>query len=169
MNASAKLAEAEAAALKTYNEELEAARALRDAMITEAQSEFRERFAAVQVKRDKAIAKARADIVRNTKPVVDIAKVVMVYNGSGTLSTCACGCKGKYSYASAFRKYGSKMRGYEVSDDEVSDRSVKTIVNKIDLACAGLIEGVIEKDIDKDGHYVGVTIGNRVYVAHFAH
>lgn len=50
---------------------------------------------------------------------------------SGKLNRCCCGCSGKYSYTKAGQEYGSTDRGYPVSDDEVSDRSVKIITKKV--------------------------------------
>lgn len=102
--------------------------------------------------------------MRNTQAVanVDASKVVKVY--SGKANACACGCSGKYSYASQFRDVGSKGRGYKVDDDEVSDRSVKLIVNKLNKA------GPVT-DVDKDGNaetdYAFAIVGERIYVAYF--
>jgi hypothetical protein len=52
----------------------------------------------------------------------------MVYSGK---PGCMCGCRGKYSYASDYKKEGGKERGYDVTDEDVSDRSVKLIVGKL--------------------------------------
>lgn len=59
--------------------------------------------------------------------VIDLEKVQSVYNGK---SGCMCGCNGKHRYATKHREVAGKGRGYEISDDEVSDRSVKMLVNK---------------------------------------
>ena len=42
-----------------------------------------------------------------------------------------CGCRGKYAYPKARQEQGGKDRGYAVADDEVSDRSVKILFNKV--------------------------------------
>lgn len=50
---------------------------------------------------------------------------------SGKVGRCCCGCSGKHTYASALRAEASKSRGYEVRDEEVNDRTVKIIFNKV--------------------------------------
>lgn len=59
--------------------------------------------------------------------MIDIEKVVSVY--SGKPHRCCCGCSGKHTYASQHRS--TVRRGYAVLDNEVNDRVVKTIVNKM--------------------------------------
>ena len=61
--------------------------------------------------------------------MLDVKNVTRVYNGK--LGACMCGCSGKYTTASAYREHVSKERGYPVSDEEVSDRSVKIIAKKV--------------------------------------
>ena len=60
--------------------------------------------------------------------MIDADKVVNVYSGR---HGCMCGCLGKYSYASRYQAAGGSRRGYAVADDEVSDRSVRVIVGKL--------------------------------------
>lgn len=48
--------------------------------------------------------------------------VLSVYSGK---PGCACGCRGKYSYASKLVAEASKNRGYKVTPDEVSDKNIK--------------------------------------------
>ena len=55
--------------------------------------------------------------------------VASVY--SGKVGRCCCGCSGKHTYASALRDEASKSRGYEVRDEEINDRTVKMIFNKV--------------------------------------
>lgn len=55
--------------------------------------------------------------------------VASVY--SGKVGRCCCGCSGKHTYASALRDEAGKSRGYEVRDEEINDRTVKMIFNKI--------------------------------------
>jgi hypothetical protein len=42
-----------------------------------------------------------------------------------------CGCLGKYTVNPAHRDYVGAYRGYDVSDEEVSERSVKIIAKKV--------------------------------------
>jgi hypothetical protein len=58
----------------------------------------------------------------------DISKVTRVYSGK---IGCMCGCLGKYSTNPAYRERVGAERGYDVSDDEVSERSVKIIAGKV--------------------------------------
>jgi hypothetical protein len=58
-----------------------------------------------------------------------IDNVASVY--SGKVNLCACGCAGKHSYSTEHKTWAGKNRGYEVRDEEISDRTVKTIFNKV--------------------------------------
>ena len=53
-------------------------------------------------------------------------QVESVYSGR---QGCACGCRGKYFYASDFRVESGKRRGYSVHPDEVSDRMIAKVLN----------------------------------------
>ena len=59
---------------------------------------------------------------------IDKANVLSVYSGK---PGCCCGCQGKYSYREdlEMRAVARKYRGYEITDDEVSERNVTRIVN----------------------------------------
>lgn len=59
---------------------------------------------------------------------VILENVVDAYNGN---VGCMCGCNGDYAYASAHREFAGKDRGYEVDDDEVNDRKVKSRFNRM--------------------------------------
>lgn len=89
---------------------------------------------------------------------INVNKVKSVYSGR---PGCCCGCQGKHSYASATRIEAGKSRGYEVSDDEVSDRSVKMIVNKLNkLIFLG------DPSIEANDQYVAYN-GHRTLIAYF--
>ena len=87
---------------------------------------------------------------------IDKAKVLSVYSGA---DGCACGCQGKHKYRAdaELRALGSKRRGYTVTDDEVSERSVTIVVNKINNNL---------KDADTQHGYVSVKIGTRLLIAY---
>lgn len=59
----------------------------------------------------------------------NLKNVASVY--SGKAGRCMCGCAGKHTYASQHRAWAEKDRGYRIDDDEVSDRTVKIIFNKL--------------------------------------
>jgi hypothetical protein len=86
--------------------------------------------------------------------VVKIDQIQSVYSGRN--GRCCCGCSGKHTYASATREIASKHRGYAVTDDEISDRVVKLICNKINAT-----DAVIEKPT-----YYYAVVGERVYIAY---
>ena len=81
--------------------------------------------------------------------------IISVY--SGINGKCCCGCAGKHRYASAYRKLASKDRGYEVRDEEVSDRSVKIISNKV----------LNDPDMKDEGDHAYVVKGNRLLITYF--
>ena len=80
--------------------------------------------------------------------------VASVY--SGKRGMCCCGCSGKHTYASALRAEASKSRGYEVRDEEVNDRTVKMIFNK-------LMQNEFEKISETCYSY---ETGSRLYVVY---
>jgi hypothetical protein len=42
-----------------------------------------------------------------------------------------CGCLGKYSVSPDYKELVGRERGYDVSDSEVSERSIKIIAKKV--------------------------------------
>jgi hypothetical protein len=95
--------------------------------------------------------------------MINVANVASVY--SGTDGKCCCGCSGKHTYASAHQKWASGNRGYKVTVDQVNDRTVKMIVNKIENAIADGFEP--HKHDPKQ--LVAVTRGKRLYIAYMKH
>lgn len=90
----------------------------------------------------------------------DLSKVTKVYSGR---KGCACGCRGKYSYASAFK---CDRPSYYTGDDGVSDRTVKTMVNKVDKL---LRDGSDVQRVHVDDDYVAVDLDHdRTYTLYFA-
>ena len=83
-------------------------------------------------------------------------EVVDVY--SGRARSCCCGCSGTYSYRAdkTLRDIGTKQRGYEVEDNEVNERMISRIVNKLNKNMER-----VEKEWD---HYF-LEEGNRWYMA----
>ena len=90
----------------------------------------------------------------------DVSKVTNVYSGR---KGCACGCRGKYSYASAHR---DERPDYYEGDDGISDRSVRTIVNRVErIVRASKCESVMIAD---DGYFFAVDMHNdRTYTIYF--
>lgn len=84
----------------------------------------------------------------------DLSKVYKVY--SGRLRFCMCGCAGKYTVASAHREEANRERGYDYTDEEVSDVTVRRIVGKILSAAEPVMED----------NYIHAVVGKRFYVAY---
>jgi hypothetical protein len=91
--------------------------------------------------------------------VIDKSKVVFVYSGK---AGCACGCNGSYKYAAAHRAFASKNRGYKVDDNEINERSISIIVNKVVKMAA---EGNAVKSFSETGATnVSVEVNGRLYM-----
>lgn len=82
--------------------------------------------------------------------------VFKVYSGK---PGCMCGCNGKYKMASAHAVFAAAERGYAVDADDISDRSVKIIFNKI-------IKNPAHK-YDADANCIYVETATRNLVAYF--
>ena len=100
---------------------------------------------------------------------IDITKVVKSYNGK---SGCMCGCKGKYSLASTTSiDEANEATGYSAYDESnVSDRTVKIAVNKInkELAELGDISLPFETDhIGINDHNAWIDDGARTTAVFF--
>ena len=87
--------------------------------------------------------------------MLDVNTVIKVYSGR---QGCMCGCRGRYSYASAFQQQASVERGYAVEHEEVNDRSVKIIVGKLNRNPDTKIEDGI----------AWVNVGDRQLAAYFS-
>lgn len=83
--------------------------------------------------------------------------VLSVYNGEA--GKCCCGCAGKHSYPKSgiARQVAGKKRGYPITDDECSDRSVTFVVNKINANLA---------DAQDHGDFVCFDTPTRTYIAY---
>ena len=92
----------------------------------------------------------------NTLTQVNKDQVLSVYSGA---HGCACGCLGNHRYRAdaKLRALAAERRGYEISDDEVSERSVSFVVNKINKNWA---------DAEVSGDMVVFETETRVYIAY---
>ena len=90
----------------------------------------------------------------NTPVRITTDKVMSVYSGKN--GKCCCGCAGKHYYASQFQKQASEHRGYEVTDDEVSDRMVKRVVGIINAAAS----------VEVEPSFISAVVGERLYIAY---
>jgi hypothetical protein len=84
---------------------------------------------------------------------MDISNITRVYNGK---IGCMCGCLGKYTVNPEYREQVGRDRGYDVSDDEVSERTIKIIAKKV----------LSNPDVVYEGNYAFVR-SNRMQVVYF--
>lgn len=76
---------------------------------------------------------------------------------SGKLG-CACGCRGKHSYNPAHTDEASADRGYPVTSDECSERSVANVLKAVQQA-----NGV---EIADDGSHASFETETRLYIVY---
>jgi hypothetical protein len=93
---------------------------------------------------------------------ININNVMSVYSGKD--GYCCCGCSGKHTYASKYCKIASEDRGYKVNEDEISDRTIKIIVNKMNKI---LSETNAKPEKSSSPNYVSIVNGKRVYIAYY--
>ncbi len=60
--------------------------------------------------------------------MIDVNTVLKSYTGK---MGCMCGCRGAYRVASKHLEAANAERGYDYDPEDVSDRSVKMAVNKL--------------------------------------
>ena len=91
----------------------------------------------------------------------DVSKVSAVYSGR---KGCACGCRGKYTYASAFKAERPSYVDPD-SNDGVNDRVVRAMVAKVEsfVRDGSNVEGVMV-----DAEWFAVDMENdRTYTVYF--
>lgn len=91
----------------------------------------------------------------------DISKITSVYSGR---KGCACGCRGKYSYASAHK---SERPSYLKGEEGISDRGVRLIARKVEALLRDRPEEVDKLYYEEE--YVAVDLTHdRTYTLYFA-
>lgn len=93
----------------------------------------------------------------------DFTNVMQVYSGK---TGCMCGCQGRYHVASQHLALADADRGYGHDQEDVSDRSVKIIVNKM-IKQLSTDPGAVMHLESKD-QYVAYDLKGRTYAAYFA-
>lgn len=96
-----------------------------------------------------------------TMKIADVSpdQVMSVY--SGKANYCCCGCAGNHRYNSKHVRAASKWRGYPVRPEEISDRSVAIVLNKI-KRYADCIDMVPEGS----ANFFSAVAGDRLYIAY---
>ena len=94
----------------------------------------------------------------------DISKIYSVYSGR---KGCACGCRGKYSYAAAYKD--KRPSYYADTDEGINDRTVKLLVNRVEAMIRDE-HADVEVVFDDDGDWVAVDLDDRdrTYTIYFA-
>ena len=82
---------------------------------------------------------------------------------SGVNGKCCCGCAGRHVYASDKVELAGQRRGYAVTPDEVSDRSIKIILGKMRKAVADGLEVEYSTTFTR---MLSAEVGNRLYLAY---
>lgn len=91
-------------------------------------------------------------------------QVLSAYRGRA--GSCRCGCKGTYRYTKVNQEAAGKNRGYEVGDDEVSDRSVKQTLAMLQTQHMCFPVDV-ERSVIRDGETIfDMQVGNRDYTVY---
>lgn len=88
----------------------------------------------------------------------DISNIMLVYSGK---IGCCCGCIGKYTYSKNGQKIDT-LRGKQIADEDVSDRSVRIIAKRV------LLHPEVQFAKDFGFAYVDDTDANRTRIVHFA-
>lgn len=81
-------------------------------------------------------------------------QVLSVYSGRDR--ACCCGCCGKHYYASATRDTAAKNRGYDIGDEEISDKMIAKVVRLINAS----------PEVEAEQGHVALVIGTRLYIAY---
>lgn len=81
------------------------------------------------------------DLFVNEMPKLELKDIESAY--SGKPNTCMCGCAGTYNYNSITSK--QVKRGYEVTEDEINDQRVMSILKKFEK-CLHPIEVIVDGD-----------------------
>lgn len=89
----------------------------------------------------------------------DVSKVTSVYSGR---KGCACGCRGKYTYAS---KYRDERPSYVTGDEWINDQTIRMMTKKIE----NLIRtGAVMKVFNYDDFFAVDLFHDRTYTIYFA-
>lgn len=92
-----------------------------------------------------------------------LENVESVYSGKNGM--CCCGCSGKHFYPESMSKRGVEIRGYKIGEDEVSDRSVKRIFNKV---FGGKLGPALQNTVGEDQIYYNESENcKRIYIVYF--
>lgn len=97
---------------------------------------------------------------------IDPTQVRSTYTGKA--HTCMCGCAGTYRYRTATAVAAGRARGYDVTADEISDRTVTATVNKLNRLPAWHAPLSLEADgyRHQDGAIFYANVGTRTWVAY---
>ena len=91
---------------------------------------------------------------------IKLDHVASVYSGKD--GACCCGCSGKHTYATRHHTWSSKNRGYAVKLEEINNRTVSMIVNKMNRNLLYVVQ-------DDESFVSMVLPGERLYIAYLHH
>tara|TARA_R110002072_G_scaffold272807_1_gene433005 strand:- start:365 stop:667 length:303 start_codon:yes stop_codon:yes gene_type:complete len=93
--------------------------------------------------------------------MINVDSVLKSYTGK---VGCMCGCNGTYKVASKHLDAAGVERGYAYGDDEVSDRSVKMAVNKLNKLIDWDDEEAVDKHVEEWGAWFETASGRNTVV-----
>ena len=97
-----------------------------------------------------------------TMPELEFNDINCVYiSERNKVNTCMCGCAGEYYYNEVNRLDAGKNRGYKVTDEEINEKEVQTVLDLFLGYCGDKNIEVIE---ESDNKYIfTIVISNKQY------
>lgn len=93
--------------------------------------------------------------------MINPENVISSYTGK---QGCMCGCIGNHRFASAHVEEARKQRGYDIGLDEISDRSVKMAVNRLNKLIDWSDLDMVKKYVNEDHAYFDTDNGRTIHV-----
>lgn len=91
-------------------------------------------------------------------PELELKDINCAYIGKP--NECMCGCSGEYFYTKANQEKSGKNRGYKVSDEEVDERKIQTVLVKM---IKNAEKGIEVLDLG-DRYIFTLILGSKQYV-----
>jgi hypothetical protein len=93
--------------------------------------------------------------------MINVETVMTSYTGK---QGCMCGCRGVYKVASKHLAQANQSRGYDYADQDVSDRSVKMAVNKLNNLIDWNDAEAVAEHVNQDHAYFDTDNGRTICV-----
>ena len=93
--------------------------------------------------------------------MIKLENVMKSYTGK---QGCMCGCRGNYKVASKHLTQANESRGYDYEAEDVSDRSVKMAVNKLNKLIDWNDPEAVAEHVNEDHAYFDTDNGRTICV-----